>query len=95
MESYKEWLTELKENKRPLYLFDLDCARPFELVNGCEPKRGGWFSRKDYSAFYHALNEASQRVRGNESSSLFMEIFSKATDKLTQDKLNMKSVCHK
>ena len=37
---YHEWLKEMRENKRSLYLFNLSCGdKPFDLVEGVKPKR--------------------------------------------------------
>lgn len=92
LKAYKEWLKELSENKRPLRLFNLDCGnKPFELVTDRKPQQGGFlgFGKKDYEAFYDAINKAAQKVRGDKASSLFIEIFSRATMKLAEDKLKM------
>ncbi len=92
LESYKGWLNELSDNKRSLNLFNLDCGeKPFELVTDRKPLQGGFFSlkAKDYEAFYGALNKSSQKIRGDKASSLFMEMFSRATNKMVEDKLKM------
>lgn len=92
LKSYKEWLDELSNNKRSLNLFNLRCGdKPFELVTDRKPKQGGFLglSKKDYEAFYDALNKAAQKVRGEKASSLFIEMFSRATKKMTEDKLKM------
>ena len=92
LEKYKEWLKELYNNKRSLNLFNLECAdKPFELLTDRKPLQGGFFSfeKKDYEAFYSALNKAAQKVRGENASSLFIEMFSRATKKLVEDKLKM------
>ena len=90
--TYVEWLTELSGNKRSLNLFNLNCGeKPFELVTDRKPQQGGFlgFGKKDYEAFYDALNKAAQKVRGDKASSLFMEMFSRATKKMAEDKLKM------
>ena len=92
LNAYKEWLNELSNNKRSLNLFHLDCAdRPFELVTDRKPQQGGFlsFGKKDYEAFYDAINKAAQNVRGDKASSLFIETFSRATKKLVEEKLKM------
>ena len=84
LKTYKEWLNELSDNKRSLKLFNLDCAdKPFDLVTDRKPHQGGFlgFSKKDYEAFYDAINKAAQNVRGDKASSLFIETFSRATQK--------------
>ena len=92
LKTYKEWLIELSANKRSLNLFNLGCGdKPFELVTDRKPQQGGFlgFGKKDYEAFYDALNKASQKVRGDKASSLFVEVFARATKKLAEDKLKM------
>ncbi len=92
LQTYKEWLLELKQNKRSLNLFNLECgARPFELVTDRRPSQSGlpFFGKKDYEAFYNAVNNAAKKVRGDKASSLFIETFARATKKLAEDKLKM------
>lgn len=92
LKTYKEWLNELSDNKRSLNLFNLNCGvKPFELVTDRKPQQGGFFGlgKKDYEAFYDAINKAAQKVRGDKSSSLFIETFSRATKKMAEDKLKM------
>lgn len=91
-ETYKEWLTELSNTKRKLNLFNLGCGdKPFELVTDRKPSQGGFLGlgKKDYEAFYDAINKAAQHVRGDKASSLFMETYCRATKKLAEDKLKM------
>lgn len=92
LRTYKEWLMELSDNKRSLNLFNLGCGdKPFELVTDRRPQQGGFFGlgKKDYEAFYDALNRAAQKVRGDKASSLFIETYSRATKKMAEDKLKM------
>ena len=92
LKTYKEWLEELSKNKRSLNLFNLECGdKPFELVTDRKPQQGGFLGlgKKDYEAFYDALNKAAQKVRGDKASSLFIETYSRATKKMAEDKLKM------
>ena len=92
LKTYKEWLTELNDNKRSLNLFNLGCGeKPFELVTDRKPQQGGLLGlgKKDYESFYDALNRAAQKVRGDKASSLFIETYSRATKKMAEDKLKM------
>lgn len=91
--NYKIWLEEMKSNKRSLNLFNLKCGdKPFDLVTDRKPEQGGFLGlgKKDYEAFYGAINKAAQNVREDKASSLFLEIFSNATKKLAEDKLKIK-----
>lgn len=92
LKTYKGWLNELSDNKRSLNLFNLECGdNPFELVTDRKPQQGGFlgFGKKDYEAFYGALNKAAQKVRGDKASSLFVETYSRATKRMAEDKLKM------
>ena len=92
LNTYKDWLKELSDNKRSLNLFNLECGdKPFELVTDRKPQQGGFlgFGKKNYEAFYDALNKAAQKVRGDKASSLFIETYSRATKKIAEDKLKM------
>lgn len=92
LKMYKEWLNELSNTKRKLNLFNLECgSKPFELLPDRKPVQGGFLGlgKKDYESFYGALNKAARYVHGDKASSLFMEIYSRATKKLVEDKLKM------
>ena len=92
LKTYKDWLNELSDNKRSLNLFNLGCGdKPFELVTDRKPQQGGFLGigKKDYEAFYNALNKAAQNVRGDKASSLFIETYSRATKRMAEDKLKM------
>ena len=92
LRTYKEWLEEMRNNKRSLNLFNLGCGnKPFELVTDRKPQQGSLFGlgAKDYEAFYGALNKAAQKVRGDKAFCLFMETYSRATKKMAEDKLKM------
>lgn len=90
---FKQWINELSENKRKFNPFNMECAdRPFEVVTDIPPHQGGissWFAKKDYEAFYDALNKAFQKVRGDKASSMLLEMYCRATKKLVEDKLKM------
>lgn len=92
LRTYEEWLNELSRNTRKLNLFNVDCNdKPFELLTDLKPHQGGFLGlgKKDYEAFYDALNKAAQKVRGDRASSLFMEVFSRATRKMAEDKFKI------
>lgn len=88
LEKYKEWLTEMKDNIRPLHLFNLECGdKPFDVVTGVKPKK--ILSRlSDYSLLTDRLNSAVKDCKSKGPESKFMEMFYRATDKLITDKLS-------
>jgi len=86
-EDYRDWLEEMKDNRRSLDLFDLSCvSTPFELVTGVKPKRI-MSPKSNYSLFFDRLNSSSKDTSG-ERENRFMEMFALATKKLCQEKFN-------
>lgn len=85
--SYKEWLKEMKENKRSLDLFNINCGdKPFELVTGVKPKR--IFSKfSDYTLVTDRLNSAIKKCGSKEKEDKFLEMFFIGTERLISEKL--------
>lgn len=85
---YHEWLKEMRENKRSLYLFNLSCGdKPFELVEGVKPKRIlSKFS--DYNLVTDRLNSAVRTCKSNGKENKFLEMFYLGTQKLVKEKLS-------
>lgn len=85
---YQEWLKEMKENKRSLDLFNLDCGdKPFELVTGVKPKR--IFSRySDYDLVIARLDTAVNNCKSNGKNNKFLEMFYLGTEQLIKEKLS-------
>ena len=85
---YHEWLKEMHENKRSLYLFNLSCGdKPFNLVEGVEPKRIlSKFS--DYNLVTDRLNTAIRKCKSNGKENKFLEMFYLGTQKLVKEKLS-------
>lgn len=88
LKKYHDWLKEMKENKRQLDLFDLNCKdHPFELVTGVKPKK--IISRfSDYSLVLDRLNEAIRNCRSKGTNDKFLEMFFLGTRKLVSEKLS-------
>ncbi len=88
LRKFQIWLKEMKENKRSLDLFNLNCRnKPFELVTGISPKR--IFSRfSNYSLIIDRLNSAVKNCKSKNTESKFLEMFFLATEKLVTEKLN-------
>lgn len=84
---YKEWLQEMKENRRSLDLFNLSCGdRPFEVVNDVKAKK--IFSRySDYDLFIDRLNKTIGNCKSKVKEDKFMEMFFLGTEKLVKEKL--------
>ena len=85
---YLEWLKEMKDNKRSLNLFNLNCGdRPFELVTGVKPKK--ILSRySDYTLVTDRLNSAVRNCKSKAANDKFLEMFYLGTDKLVSEKLS-------
>lgn len=85
---YKEWLKEMKNNKRSLDLFNIECEdKPFNLVTGITPKR--IMSRySDYDLVVARLDSAVRACKSKEAEDKFLEMFYIGTKKLVAEKLN-------
>ena len=85
---YLGWLKELKNNKRSLDLFNLNCGdSPFELVTGVKPKK--IMSRfSDYTLFIDRLNSAIGKCNSKSVNDKFLEMFYIGTKKLVSEKLS-------
>ncbi len=84
---YLGWLEEMKRNKRPLDLFNLNCGdNPFEIVTGVEPNK--IFSKySKYNLFTDRLNSAIGKCGSKEDTDKFLEMFYIGTKKLVSEKL--------
>ena len=85
---YHEWLKEMKENKRSLYLFNGSCGdKPFDLVIGVKPKK--IFSKfSDYTLVIDRLNSAVRNCKSKGAENKFLEMFYLGTQKLVSEKLS-------
>lgn len=85
---YQEWLTEMKDNKRSLDLFNLSCGdKPFDLVTGVKPKK--IISRySDYNLVTDRLNSAVKNCQSKGKENRFLEMFYLGTEKLVSEKLS-------
>jgi hypothetical protein len=84
MALYREWLSEMKKNRRSLDLFNLECGnKPFDVItNGTVYKAKSL--KRDYDLFYDRLNQFKDKKGNNENK--LMEIFYLATEKLIKEK---------
>lgn len=86
--NYHEWLKEMRENKRSLYLFNLSCGdKPFELVEGVKPK-SIWSKFSDYNLVTDRLNSAVRSCKSSGKENKFLEMFYLGTQKLVKEKLS-------
>lgn len=90
LNKYREWLSEMENNKRKLKLFNLDSEKdPFKLVTHIEPKSSGHFwSRKGYDLLYHKLADVAKHItniKKNDPSS-FVEMYYLAMKDLVTNK---------
>ncbi len=87
-EAYKEWLGEMKGNKRSLDLFNLNAKdKPFEIVTGRTPKKL-WTNKSNYSLVADRLNSASRQCKSKEPKDKFMEMYALGLKQLVKDKFN-------
>lgn len=86
-EQYQEWLKEMKNNKRSLDLFNLECKdKPFNLVTGVTPKK--IMSRySDYDLVVARLDTAARACQSKGAENKFLEMFYNGTKKLVAEKL--------
>lgn len=83
-----EWLGEMKNNKRPLDLFNLNAKdRPFDIVTGQKAK---WVAsiKSDYDLVTDRLDSAVKKCQSKEDNDKFLEMFFLATSKLFKEKFN-------
>ena len=78
--SYKEWLTEMKNNIRSLDLFNLNCGNsPFDVVNGVTPRKVTSI-HSNYDLLTGWLNSAAKEAAKGSLESHFLEMFYRGTE---------------
>lgn len=83
-----EWIGEMKSNKRPLDLFNLNTKdKPFEVVTGVKPKKIVSL-KSDYDLVTARLNSAIKKCHSKEDNDKFLEMFFLAMNKLFKEKFN-------
>lgn len=86
-ENYREWLKEMKDNKRSLDLFNLECGNtPFNVVTDVKPKKVASIL-SNYDLFFGRLNDAIKHCSGDDNNKL-LEMYAIATEKLSKEKFN-------
>ena len=85
LDEYRLWLSEMKDNKRSLDLFNFDCGdEPFNVVVGQKPK-SLFTMLSNYNLFYDRLNNAVKKTKGDKESR-WLETYSIATAQLAKEK---------
>lgn len=88
LQSYKDWLDEMKRNQRSLDLFNLSTGdRPFDLLTGYVPKRVASM-KSNYDLVTDRLNSAARKSISNDECSKFLEMFYNGTKRLVTEKFN-------
>lgn len=83
-----EWLGEMKRNKRPLDLFNLNTKdKPFEVVAAVKPKKIVSL-KSDYDLVTDRLNSAIKKCHSKEDNDKFLEMFYLGMTKLFNEKFN-------
>lgn len=87
-ENYKEWLKELKENKRALDLFNLSVGdAPFDVVTDIKPQSVKSL-KSNYSLLADRLNSSTGKCGSNAKEDKLLELYSIATKRLVKEKFN-------
>jgi len=85
---FTEWLGEMKSNKRPLDLFNLNTKdKPFEVVTGVKPKKIVSIM-SNYDLVTARLNSAVKKCHSKEDKDKFLEMFYLAMARLFNEKFN-------
>lgn len=85
--SYKEWLAEMKRNKRSLDLFNLDCGKkPFDIITGVKPAKVWNTILSDYSLVAGRLNSCVGKCKSKAKEDKFLEMFYLGTQRLFKEK---------
>lgn len=86
-ENYREWLKEMKDNKRSLDLFNLEYGNiPFDVVTDVKPRKVVSML-SNYDLFFGRLNDAIKHCSGDDNNKL-LEMYSVATERLSKEKFN-------
>jgi len=85
-----EWLTEMKRNKRSFAPFNLKVGSGnlFEVVEGVKPKKGLFERGSNYARMDYVLSKTEPKVKALQPEPFLIELFSKATADLVQEKYN-------
>lgn len=83
-----DWLVEMKDNKRPLDLFNLNSEnKPFDIITGHKPKKIVSL-KSDYDLVTDRLNSAVKKCHSKDDYDKFLEMFYIGMSKLFNEKFN-------
>ena len=87
---YRDWLSELKSNKRSLDLFNLECGdKPFTVMTDITEKRV-MSLKSNYDLFYDELSTvAKKKCQSRKAEDKLLEMYSLATKELYEKKFNI------
>ena len=86
LDSYNEWLDEMKNNVISLNLFELKgTSSPYEIVTGVTAKKK-WYTSNNWDTYRASLNKAN--VKSQKLEDKFLEMFFSATYNICQNKFN-------
>lgn len=88
LDSFKEWLIELKNNKRGFSPFNIDSEIEI-FIKGRRPRTGLFSKRVDYSMFDDKLNKISRKNYASNYEKL-VKLFYEATREILTSKFGMK-----
>ena len=91
VEEYIVWLNEMAYNKRPFRPFNLNCGdNPFTIVEGVKERTGFFGGSGSYDKFIGGINDFMNKLKTKENADKFLELFYSATEKLANERLNIK-----
>ena len=89
LDAYLLWLEEMAANNRHLDLFKLNSKdKPFNLINGIEPKADSFYKLKRNNSLYLDYLNNVKVSDGISENDRLMELHYLATEKIIKDKFN-------
>lgn len=86
LQSYMEWLDEMKSNSISMDLFNTSSNNPFEFITGIRARRR-LFGSYNWDTYRTALNDS--KVSSTQAEDKFMEMYYNGLEELCKDKFNL------
>lgn len=87
-QKYKDWLNEMKLNKRSLDLFNIQCGKKaFDIVTGIKPAKIVSL-KSNYSLVADRLNSKVKKCKSKTKEDKFLEMYYLGTQQLFKEKFN-------